>query len=278
MFWVYTNFFFYVSKNDFLLKNFLFLNYFNIYLIHNNNKIFKTAFTNQVKKEKNFFFFVSSNKNNFLLKYIKYFNRLVFQKGESTKFNQLNYYGFNLKNGNKYYFFSNFNYQFYKKFINLLFKIVTAGFNYLVLSKSYKNITPLYNYVFNFKNLMLYKSFFFFDSKFFSFNNFSYFYNRFYKKFSVILLIILDFSNFNKFLKIFKKSNIATASLIPINNQSNLIDFPIYLSQNYNLEKFLFLNLLTQITLIGYNYKLYKNKLNFIKIFYNFSIKLKDLN
>lgn len=98
-----------------------------------------------------------------------------------------------------------------------------------------------------------------------------YFYKKFMNKFNVVFVLILDFFYFKKFLKFLKKINLPLSSLIPVNNDNSYIDYPIFVNYSYNLEKIVFLSLLNQISFLSYNYKYYKNKLNFLKIFYNFS-------
>lgn len=112
-----------------------------------------------------------SGDNYFLLKYYSYFNKIFFFKDNTTKINQLNFYGLIGKNNSRFYYFNNYNFFFFKKVFNVLIEITKNNYNYLILNSSYKNILPLYNYIFNFNNLLTYKKYFFLNSNFFSFNN-----------------------------------------------------------------------------------------------------------
>lgn len=258
-----------MKNQNFFTTNFISLNFFNFYLLlnlskHTNKNI---IFNKKLEKLKIDF----TLKNNLLLKYVKYFNKLVFYRNINIKNNQLNYYNtFNKKNS---YYLNNYNNFYFKKFINLLFFLNSSGYNFLVLDKSYKNVLPLYNYIFNFKNLLLYKKYFFIDTKFFTYNNWHTYYSAFLQKFNIVFLIIFDFFHFNKFFKILKNINLPISSLLPINNFNSFIDYPIYTSLVNKFEKFVFYSIITQTVLISFNYKSYDFKIKYLKLFYNFSLK-----
>jgi hypothetical protein len=171
MYWLHKNLFFFLKNQNFFVQNFFLLNHFNFYLILNLNKNFLKSDKNLLLKTSvNFNKKLSFlNKNIFILKYLKYFNKIIFFKNNSIRLNQLDYYGH--YNNYNFYYFNNYNFVFYKKLINLLFQINQENKNFIILDKTYKNIFPLYNYVFNLKNITMYKKYFFVSSNFFTFNN-----------------------------------------------------------------------------------------------------------
>lgn len=170
MFWLYKNLFFFLKNQNFYVQNFYLLVNFNLFLIFKFNK--SLNFFNTPFKKESFIFYKNFNfkcKNNFIFKYFKYFNKLLFFKNNSIRLNQINYYG--SINNYKFYYFNNYNYFFYKKLINLIFDINKQNNNFIILDKSYKNVFPLFNYLFNYKNIIIYKKYFFINPKSFTFNN-----------------------------------------------------------------------------------------------------------
>ena len=257
-----------MNNCNFFLKNFFFVNYFNSFIILNNFKS-KSLFTQKkfdITQKK-----FDINNTNLLVIYFKYFNKIIIKNNSFVKHNVINFYG-EFKNSYLYYF-NKFNYKYYKNLINLIFSVNQNNKNFVILDNSYKNIFPIYNYIFNFKNIIVYKKYFFINSKFFTYNNWSYYYNNFSKKFNIVLIVILDFYYFNKFFKSLKSINLPTSSLIPINHVDAFVDYPIYVSYYSNFEKFLVLNLLTQITLMSFNYKNYILRIKYLNLFYDFSLK-----
>ena len=172
--------------------------------------------------------------------------------------------------------FNSYNYVFFKNFINLILKISTSNFNnFIFFDNTYNSINPINNYIFGFKNLFVYKNFFFFDFKKFTYKSWLVKYDNFLKNFNINFIIITDYLYFRKFFNLFKEINIITAALIPINYVNLQVDFPIYYnSLLQELEKFFFINIFTHCYFLSLNYKNYKNKINFLKLFYNFSIFL----
>lgn len=268
MLWVYKSLFFLqMNQNSF---NFYFLNYFNYYLIlkfNSNFKINKLTFNKKIESHniKNLF------KQNLMLKYFKYFNTVVLLNNGLKRLKQLNFYYSH--NKNNFFYFNSYNFFYFKKLINLIFQINKENYNFVIFDKSYKNILPLYNYIYNFKNLSLYRKYFFVSTSFFTYQNWHYHYSQFIKKFNIILILIFDFQHFNKFFKILKNINLPISSLLPINNLNSFVDYPIYTNYICNFEKIIFYNLIAQTVLISFNYKNYEFKLKYLKLFYNFSLK-----
>lgn len=90
-----------------------------------------------------------------------------------------------------------------------------------------------------------------------------------------MFLIILDYNYFKKFLKFIKTFNLPMCSLIPVNTIDELIDYPVFNNSFLELDKLIFLNLVTQTLFFSINYKNYCNKLKYLNLFYNFSLKFK---
>ena len=92
MFCVYKNIYYFIINKNFFLKNFFLINYFNSYtlLISKFNKE-EYAYFSSKKMNLNYKLnFSYLEKNLFLLRFFKYFNKVVFLKGNSIKINQLN--------------------------------------------------------------------------------------------------------------------------------------------------------------------------------------------
>lgn len=155
--------FFLINKNSFQLS-FFFLKYFNFYslkFINNSSK--------NITLKKNFNFNFNFYSNNLVFKYFKYFNKIILFKGDLFKKNSLNYL-YNYKK-NTFYNFNNNNYKYFNRLSNLILEINKSNYNFLILDKSYKNIFPLYNYIFKLNNLLIYKKYFFIKSSFFTYIN-----------------------------------------------------------------------------------------------------------
>lgn len=261
MYWVYVNFFYLIGKSNFFFNNVLLVNQFKINWFINKTKFF--FFKSDGFNSLNF------SKNNFVLtKYLNYFNKVVYINKTFFKNSNLNLF-YKYKNQN-FYYFNNFNYVIFKKLTNLLFKINLCKKNFVLLDRSYKSVLPVYNYIFGLKNISLYKNYFFIKHSFLSFKNFFFLYRNFSNIFNIILIIILDYHYFNKQLKLIKNINLPICSLVPLELSANFIDYPFVVFNNFNLEKFLFLNFVVQSFLLSYNFKSYRNKIKYLNIFYNF--------
>lgn len=247
------NYFLITSRLNFLKFN------FNIF----NNKI-----------NLNFIFFNKLLKNNYnasnyiFLKFFKFYNKL---SAKNLNFIDNIIIHKNLLNNFNFYTFNKYNVLFYKNFIKM-FKHFSFENNFLIIDNNFKNVLPLNNYIFGYKNMFIYKNFFFFDFKKFTYKSWISKYEEFLKHFYINLIIITDYLYFQKFLKVFHEMNIVTTALIPINYIDTYIDYRLFYSGSLkNFEKFIFINLISQIYFTLLNYKIYNKKLNFIKIFYKFS-------
>lgn len=273
MYWVFKNFTFY-NKN-FIFYNFFYLNNFNFFLVKNNLKFNFFNFNLNPPIKLNVSLKKKLLNNNILINYFKYFNKIILLHNNSIKNNQLQIL-YSYKKSN-FYFFNNYNFYFFKKIFNLLLELNLNNFNYLILDSSYKNIFPLYNYIFNFNNLLVYKNFFFIKSSFFTYTNWSFFWLNFLKKFKISFIFIFDYFYFFKFFQTMKNANLPIGSFLPINIINGFIDYPIYFYNFLSIEKLIVLNMFSKVFFISLNFKNYNNKLKYLNLFYNFSLNLKKI-
>lgn len=260
MYCVYNNFFLF---NFFLINNF---NNYNILIFLKTKNLFLNSFVNSnCLKNKN----KKIMNSNFLLKYFKYFNKVMWINQDLFKKDKLIFHS--KYKGYNFYVFNKYNYVFFKKLVNLFFDFIKESRNFLILDSNYRSITPIYNYIFNFKNVTLFSKYFFINSIFFTYRNWFFLYKNFINSFKIVFLFVIDFYYFRKFFKFLRVVNIPISSLIPANTPSLIVDYPLYVSFNYNLEKFIFLNMIANIFFLSLNYKNYINKIKYLQLFYNFS-------
>lgn len=119
------------------------------------------------------------NKNIFV------FNSLVknFNTIDANVFSKKNYLIFYFSyNGNFYYNFNKINNLYFINFINFINNFFKNSQKFLIIDSDYKMVTPLYNFSYGLKNIILEKNFFFLKKNFLTLNNFLYFYGLFIKK------------------------------------------------------------------------------------------------
>jgi hypothetical protein len=191
-----------------------------------------------------YFFYFSIFKNHFLFCNLK--KNLTFIKNFNIKKNLTFIKNFNIKkNFNKNYFFFyfnniftktsnlheksfyNFNYLNYKNLINILYNFNINNFKYLIFDNN-SYLHNLYTNLYNFKNLLIYKNYFYINPKYFTHKNFTYLYNQFLIDNKIYLLIIFNIKNILNFSHILEKSNI----ILFIFNKKFF-----FLNNNYNIFK-----------------------------------------
>lgn len=260
-FFLYSKNFNFYFHNFFFIKNFNNLFYFNFELknVINLEKNYNYKF-----KKNNFLFFFKSSSFLFNFKYSLNVNREYIN--DVIKFNKVNFYKLN-----------NVSFKIYKKFLSAFYFSSINNFNFVVLDDNYKNLLPLYNYVYSEKNLMTYKKYFFVNKNYFTNYNWIYFYKSFIIKFNISFVMVLNYYTYKYFYNYLLKINLPIASLIPIDCHSEFADYPLFF-YNYEFDKFLFLNLLTNVYLSAFNYNTYNLKKKYIYIFYNFQNINKNYN
>lgn len=257
MYWISYNLFYYlISKGVLNIDvNLIFKNNF----FASKDKIINYTKNSIIKKQ-----------NYFALKYLSNFGSLVIVKFVNISSLNLNYCG--QHKTSKFYFINSSNIYNYKALINIIFELVQEKKNFLILDNNYKSSFPLLNYIFSIKSINNYKSYFFLNIKHFSLKNWLYFYKSFLNKFNVNLLFILNLDYYYNFLSFLKNVNLPMSSLFPAERINKFIDYPIYSDSNFkNINKIIFLNLISQIYFISSNFLMLKKKLNFLKLFYKFS-------
>jgi hypothetical protein len=234
----YFNFIFYFN----ILKYFNFIFYFNI-LKFNNYKL-------QLKLTNNSF-------NNI---------KIIFKKNYIL--NYFNLFFLNNINKNNLNFFKN-NFVNYKNLINIVYNFNIKKLNYLIFDDN-KYLHNLYINMYSLKKLLIYKNYFYINSKYFTHKNFIYFYNQFLIDNNIFMIIIFDLKNILNFSHILENSDII---LFTFNNKFN------FFSNNYNLliknsfyEVYLYILLFNQIWLLSLNYNIYKNKIFYLKYFNNYKL------
>lgn len=175
---------------------------------------------------------------------------------------------FNRKNFNIYYL-NKSSLKVYNKFLNSLYYLSVNNFGFIILDDNYKNLAPLYNYIYSEKNLMTYKNFFFVKKNYFTYYNWMFFYKSFIKKFNVSMLIIFDYYSYKYFYKYLLRVNLPIASLVPADCHSDFIDYPIFF-YNFSIDKVFFLSLLSSMHFLAISYKSYILKKKYITLFYGF--------
>jgi hypothetical protein len=60
-------------------------------------------------------------------------------------------------------------------------------------------------------------------------------------------------------------------ALIPLSYTYDFIDFPIFIKNDFYLNKLIYTILISQFYFLGLNYKNYQYKIKYLKLFYNFS-------
>lgn len=263
-------------KNNVYLYIFnFFFNYGNFFFINSFNSIF---FFLSLKNNKPVFFLIKQNssilnnnkldsltKNIFFLKFYKLFLISDINNINNESYNFLNY-----KNKNIFIFDYKF-YKFYKFFTNFIFNLFSLNFNLLILDSSYKHNFFFYSNLFQLKDIINFKSFFFPKPIFFTKKNWIFFFNVFCKSFNISVFFINDFLYFFNYLEELSELNMPTISVIPLNKTPLLIDYYIFFKNyNYNFIKFISLFFINNIFTINLNFKYINYRLKYLLIFYNF--------
>ena len=234
LFWKINNIFFY----NFKYFNFIF--YFNI-LKFVNYKLQLKLSNNGDKSVYKFF-----NKN-YLLNYF-------------------NLFFLDTLNKNNFKFFKN-NLINYKNLLNIIYNFNIKKLNYLIFDNN-KYVHNLYINMYSLKKLLIYKNYFYINSKYFTHKNFIYFYNQFLLDNNIYMIIIFDLKNILNFSHILENSDVI---LFTFNNKFNFFE------NNYNLllknsfyNIYLYILLFNQIWILSLNYNIYNNKLFYLKSLNNF--------
>jgi hypothetical protein len=211
------------------------IQYFNFILFFNILKYFNLVFyfgflkNNNLSVKLNFKKSVFNSKNKLFRKnYILNFFNLLFlkkiKKNELLEFNK--------------------NYANYKNLINIVYNFNIKKLNYLVFDNN-KYLNNLYINMYSFKNLLIYKSYFYINPSYFTHKNFIYFYNQFLVDNNVFLIIIFNLKNVLNFSHVLENLNII---LFTFNNKFNFIDSNYNLLTNIDFYKiYLYILLLNQI-------------------------------
>lgn len=207
-------------------------------------------------------------KNNFFI------NNLIFNKF----YYKLNYIVNNNKNIFKVKKSSNTFYRIYylnkiklNIIINLINLVLSNNKNILFLDSDYNKFLPIYNKMYNMKDIYLYKNFFFIKKSSVSLNNFLYFYGSFLKNFNISCLFIFDFSLYNNFFLFFTKLNKPLIGLVKNNFNNSYLDFGLVVNKNnINFIKYYMLNLIYLSYYNSYNINCFNNKIKFYSILINF--------
>lgn len=198
------------------------------------------------------------------MNYFFYYNKLGLKLFNDKKFiidNNVKYF---LKNKKYYYNYSYTNNLLFNNLINMFSLFCENKHNLLFIDNNEKLLTPLYNYIYGFKNIYVNKDFFFLKKSFLTFNNWLYLYLNFLNKNNINLLIFLDYLNFSKFFNIFNKLNIPIISIVPNNIKPVYIDYYISLNFNYlNIYKIVFYNYYINIFFKYYNLNIKTKKIFF---------------
>lgn len=206
------------------------------------------------------FFFIKINKNYNIL-----CSNYIFFKNQPFLYKNINF-------NNKNYFY--FNRSFYKhlsNFSNIVYNLTIIKSNFLILDNQYNYVYPLYNYIYSQKSINSFKNYFFIKPLYFTFKRWIYFYAIFCKKFDVELLVLFNYTFFLNYLNELQGLNKPIAALVPVSHTYELVDFPIFIKNNFYLDKLIYTVLISQFYFLGLNFKNYQYKIKFIKLFYKFS-------
>ena len=107
--------------------------------------------------------------------------------------------------------------------------------------------------------MLKYKDFFFINNKYFTYNNWIYFYKLFLLKLNIDVIFFFDFKIHYKFIN--KIENLK----IPILNINKIVFFRNVNFLNFYFFKYIFLLNIINIYIIKYNKNIYDNKLIFFK-------------
>ena len=258
---------FFFKKNNFYL-NFFFFNNINILLfllkVDKNNNIFfkKEIHNNNINfsfKLKNFFFIkINKNFNIFLSNRVFFKNQPFFLKHVDL-------------NNHNFFYFDKFFQKYLMNFSNIIYNLTIKKDNFLILDNQYNYIYPLYNYTYSQVSINMFKEFFFVKPLYFTYKRWIYFYANFCRKFNVEMLILFNYTYFLNYINELQNLGKPLASLIPVSHTYEFIDFPIFIKNNFNLNKLIYTILISQFYFLGLNYKNYQYKIKFIKLFYNFA-------
>lgn len=260
--------FFFKKENFYLYFNFFIFNDINILLFFiklnkNNSIVIKKEiyfYESNINFKFKSFFFIKLNKNFNVLSsnYIFFKNQPFFSKRV------------NFKNKN-YFYFDNFFYKYLLNFSKIVYNLTIVKSNFLILDNQYNYIFPLYNYMYSQNSISSLKEYFFIKPIYFTFKRWVYFYANFCKKFNVDLLVLFNYSFFLNYLNELQSLDKPIAALIPVSHTYDFIDFPIFIKNNFNLNKLIYTILISQFYFLGLNFKNYQYRLKFLKLFCNFS-------
>jgi len=138
--------------------------------------------------------------------------------------NYFNLFFLDTLNKNNFKFFKN-NLINYKNLLNIIYNFNIKKLNYLIFDNN-KYVHNLYINMYSLKKLLIYKNYFYINSKYFTHKNFIYFYNQFLLDNNIYMIIIFDLKNILNFSHILENSDVI---LFTFNNKFNFFE------NNYNL-------------------------------------------
>lgn len=124
------------------------------------------------------------------------------------------------------------------------------------MDSDYKYILPLYNYIFNYKNISLEKNFFFFKKKYITASNWLYSYNCFLTKHDIKAICILNHYEYKKFFNIFLKLNLPILSFLTEKTNSDFIDYYFFINKyEIQITKIFLCNYISSVYFSNFNLK-----------------------
>lgn len=174
-------------------------------------------------------------------------------------------------NNNDIFLIYTYNLNVNKNFINFFFNYCFKKNNFLVLDNNYLIIYPLYKFIYGFKNVSLYKNFFFIKPVNFTFKNWTYFFSKFCFYNNVNLLFIFDYNYYSNFYKTIINFDPCVSALVPMNYSDEYIDYPLYTPFINFYSKLVYLSFITQIYFLSYNNCNFYYKQQYLLLFYRFS-------
>jgi len=252
-----------------IFKNFNYFNYFNFFFFNYFNSIFFYFFLKTPSFFKNFFvindlqFFKKFNfkkKNFFFIKYYKFLFISKFDSNNNNKFIT----SFIKFSRNGLIYFDPLLIYFIKFFNKFLLSFFDKNYNFLILDSQYKYNFFIYNKIFNLKDLVNYKMFFFPKYNYFCKKNWVFFFKLFCKFFNISFFFINEFKFFSSYYNELAQIDIPTAAIIPQTYKNIQVDYPIFFNNNdFNFVKYLFYVTIYNVYFYNLNYKFYFYKLNY---------------
>lgn len=235
---------------DFFYLQIFFKNYKELYFLVEN-------FNKPLLKKKKFKFKNHLNINLYIYMYthqnhIQFTNKFISNRNVYSNFNHFTF--LNMKRFE--YFFQNFS---------------RNSKNFTFLDSDYSITYNLYKSSFSKNNLYRDKLFFFIKPKYFTYNNWIYYYSVFCKNNNVSLIFSVDYFYFKNFLKSFSKLSVVLVLLQPIDFYKVNADYYFYTNSNfYNFHKFFYINYLNSLYFTQLNNSKEIKKDVFLKNFSNF--------